>query len=296
MKDNSFKPTILVTGANGQLGSELNVISAYEPFDFIFSDIDDLDITDAAKVNSFFNTHTIDFCINCAAYTAVDKAEKNVEAARTLNVDAVQNLAEVCANNNTFLIHISTDFVFKGDSYLPITEHFKPDPVSVYGFTKLEGENIAFRTNRSTIIIRTSWLYSSYGHNFVKTMIRLGKERDEVGVVADQIGTPTYAGDLAKAIIDIVKSSELDNLTEKCGIYNFSNEGVASWYDFAVAVFEYKNMKVKVRPLRTEQFPLPAPGPYFSVLDKSKIKDNFNLDIPHWRDSLKVCLEILEVS
>ena len=295
MEDSSFKPTILVTGANGQLGSELNVISAYEPFDFIFSDIEEIDITDPVKVNSFFNTNKIDFCINCAAYTAVDKAEKNVEAARALNVDAVQNLAEACTIQNTYLIHISTDFVFKGDSYRPIKEEVKPDPTSVYGFTKLEGENIAMRSNHRTIIIRTSWLYSSYGHNFVKTMLRLGKEKAEVGVVMDQIGTPTYAGDLAKTIIDIVKSSHTDILSEKCGIYHFSNEGVASWYDFAKAIFEYQNMDVKVNPLNTEHFPTPAQRPYFSMLDKSKIKETFQVNIPYWRDSLKTCLEIIDV-
>lgn len=289
-----FKPTILVTGANGQLGSELNIISAYEPFNFIFTDIAELDLTNGAEVNSFFNINKIDFCINCAAYTAVDKAEKNVEAARSVNVDAVQNIAEACTINNTFLIHISTDFVFRGNSCKPLTEKSKPDPISVYGFTKLEGENIALKSNDKSIIIRTSWLYSSYGNNFVKTMIRLGNEKEELGVVADQIGSPTYAGDLAKAIIEIIRSAETDDLEEKCGIYHFSNEGVASWYDFAKAIFEYRGINVMINPLRSEQFPLPAQRPFYSVLDKSKIKSNFKLSIPNWRDSLKSCLELLE--
>ncbi|MCK5101379.1 MAG: sugar nucleotide-binding protein, partial [Cyclobacteriaceae bacterium] len=208
MSNQLEKTTILVTGANGQLGSELNIISAYEPYHFIFTDIKELNLTDGAEVNSFFNTHKIDFCINCAAYTAVDNAEKNIEAARAVNVDAVQNIAEACTINNTYLIHISTDFVFRGNTFLPLTEEAKPDPVSVYGFTKLEGESVALKTNRKTLIIRTSWLYSSFGNNFMKTMIRFGKEREELGVVVDQIGTPTYAGDLAKAIIEIIKKSD----------------------------------------------------------------------------------------
>ncbi|MCG8307871.1 MAG: dTDP-4-dehydrorhamnose reductase [Cytophagales bacterium] len=294
MGNSSFKPTILVTGANGQLGTELNIISAYKPYTFIFSDVDDLDLTDGARVNAFFNTRKIDFCINCAAYTAVDEAEKNVEAARVVNVDAVQNLAEACTINNTFLIHISTDFVFRGNSYQPLTESYKPDPISVYGFTKLEGENIALKSNDRSIIVRTSWLYSAYGKNFVKTMIRLGKEKDELGVVVDQIGTPTYAGDLAKAIVEIIKYAETDDLREKCGIYHFSNEGVASWYDFAKAIFEYKNLNVRLNPLLSEQFPMPAQRPFYSVLDKTKFKRTFNFRIPNWRDSLKSCLELLE--
>ena len=294
MSDSLSMPTILVTGANGQLGSELNIMSAYEPFNFIFTDIDELDLTNGAEVNSFFNINKIDFCVNCAAYTPVDKAEKNVEAARSVNVDAVQNIAEACTINNTFLIHISTDFVFRGNSFQPLNEKHKPDPISVYGFTKLEGENIAMKSNSKSIIIRTSWLYSSYGNNFVKKMIRLGKEKDELGVVVDQIGCPTYAGDLAKAIIEIIKDAERDNLEEKCGIYHFSNEGVASWYDFAKAIFEYKEMKVKLNPLLSNQFPLPAQRPFYSVLDKSKIKSTFSFSIPNWRDSLKSCLELLE--
>ncbi len=294
MSNQAVKATILVTGANGQLGSELNIISAYEPYQFIFTDIEDLNLTDGAEVNSFFNINKIDFCINCAAYTAVDQAEKNVEAARAVNVDAVQNLAEACTINGTFLIHISTDFVFGGNSFLPFTEEVKPDPISVYGFTKLEGEIIAAKTNLKTIIIRTSWLYSSFGKNFVKTMIRLGKERDELGVVVDQIGTPTYAGDLAKAILNIIKSSEHTDLNHHCGLYHFSNEGVASWYDFAKAIFDLKGISINLKALKTTEFPTPAKRPAYSVMDKTKIKDSFNIDIPYWRDSLKLCLELIE--
>ncbi len=294
MSNPSYKATILVTGSNGQLGSELNIISAYEPYRFIFTDIEELDLTDGSEVNSFFNTNKIDFCINCAAYTSVDQAEKNVEAARAVNVDAVQNLAEACTIYGTYLIHISTDFVFRGNAYLPLNEEAKPDPISVYGFTKLEGENIAMKTNPKTLIIRTSWLYSSFGNNFVKTMIRLGKERGELGVIADQIGTPTYASDLAKAIMEIIKNAEDYELDQNCGLYHYSSEGVASWYDFAKAVFDIKSMDVKVRPLSTLEYPTPAKRPQYSIMDKSKIKEVFNLKIPYWRDSLKMCLELID--
>jgi len=294
MSEKSKKTTILVTGANGQLGSELNIISAYEPYQFIFTDIAELNLTKANEVNSFFNTHKIDFCVNCAAYTAVDNAEKNIEAARAINVDAVQNLAEACTINNSFLIHISTDFVFRGNSFLPITEEIKPDPISVYGFTKLEGENMALKTNPRTLIIRTAWLYSSFGNNFVKTMLRLGKEREQLGVVVDQIGTPTYAGDLAKAIMEIIKNADELDLSKNCGLYHYSNEGVASWYDFAKAIFELKAIGINLKPLLTSEFPLPAKRPAYSLMDKSKIKNTFNLEIPYWRDSLKLCLELID--
>ncbi len=291
MGNQSEMQTILVTGSNGQLGSELNIISAYESFEFIFTDVEELDISDASAVNSFFNTRKIDFCINCAAYTAVDNAEKNIEAARMVNVDAVQNLAEACTINKTTLIHISTDFVFRGDSHIPLTEENKPDPISVYGFTKLEGENIALKSNPRTVIIRTSWLYSSFGNNFVKTMIRLGQEKDELGVVVDQIGTPTYAGDLAKAIISIIKD---EDLVDNYGLYHFSNEGVASWYDFAKAILELKSIKIVINALTTKEFPTLAKRPNYSLLDKSKIKKTFNLTIPYWRDSLISCLDLIE--
>lgn len=286
--------TILVTGSNGQLGSELKVIATYEPFEFIFTDVEELNLIKAEAVNSFFNTYKIDYCINCAAYTAVDRAEKDVSAARAINVEAVQNLAEACIINNTTLFHISTDFVFRGNTYKPINEDLKPDPISVYGFTKLEGENLALRTNPKTIILRTSWLYSSFGNNFVKTMMKLGKEKDELGIIIDQIGTPTYAGDLAKAILSIIKTADEIDLDEKYGIYHYSNEGVASWYDFAKAIFDIKNIDVVVKPLKTEEYPTPAKRPNFSLLDKSHIKKSFKLEIPYWRDSLKLCLELFD--
>jgi len=293
MGDHSAK-TILVTGANGQLGSELNVISAYESFNFIFTDISELNLVKAEDVNSFFNTHQIDYCINCAAFTAVDKAEKDIASARSVNVEAVQNLAEACMINQTILFHISTDFVFRGDSSLPLLEDAKPDPISVYGFTKLEGENIAIKTNSKTIVIRTSWLYSSFGNNFVKTMIKLSRDREELGVIYDQIGTPTYAGDLAKAIIHIIKYTEDIGLNNQYGIYHYSNEGVASWYDFAKAIFDVKSIDIAINPLRTEEYPTPARRPNFCLMDKRKIKKAFNLHIPYWRDSLRQCLDLIE--
>ncbi len=293
--DNQAKNTkILVTGAKGQLGSELKIISAYEPYQFVFVDIEELDLTDGTAVNAFFNTHKIDFCINCAAYTAVDYAEKNKEAARAVNVDAVQNLAEACTINNTFLFQISTDFVFRGNTSLPLTEEIEPDPISVYGSTKLEGEIVAMSTNPRTLVLRTAWLYSSFGNNFVKTMIRLGKERDELGVIADQIGTPTYAGDLAKTIIEIVKFAQENGLDENRGVFHYSNEGVASWYDFAKAIFDLKSIDINLKPLKTTEYVTSAKRPQYSLMDKSRIKSTFNLQIPYWRDSLKNCLELLE--
>jgi dTDP-4-dehydrorhamnose reductase len=292
--NNPKHQTILVTGANGQLGSELKVIATYEAFNFIFTDVEELNLVKAEDVNSFFNTNKIDYCINCAAYTAVDKAEKDISAARAINVEAVQNLAEACTINHTTLFHISTDFVFRGNAHLPVNEEQKPDPVSVYGFTKLEGDNIAMRTNPKTVVIRTSWLYSSFGNNFVKTMIRLGKERKDLGVIVDQIGTPTYASDLAKAIVEIIRKSDELDLEENYGLYHYSNEGVASWYDFAKAIFDIKSMDVPLKALSTEEYPTPAKRPNYGLMDKSKIKNTFKLEIPYWRDSLKICVELLE--
>lgn len=294
MNKNQKDITILVTGASGQLGSELKVIATYQPHQYIFTDVAELNLTRGEDVNAFFNTHKIDYCINCAAYTAVDKAEKDIVAARAVNVEAVQNLAEACTINHTTLFHISTDFVFRGTAYAPISEDIKPDPISVYGFTKLEGENIALKTNPKTVVIRTSWLYSSFGNNFVKTMIRLCKERSELGVVYDQIGSPTYASDLAKVMISIINSADIIDLEDNYGIYHYSNEGVTSWYDFAKAIFEMKHIEVDVKPLKTEEFPTLARRPHYSLMDKSKIKNTFRIKIPYWRDSLKICLDLLD--
>ncbi len=287
------KSTILVTGANGQLGSELRLLAPDSEEDFIFTDVEELDLTDLEAVKAAFNDQKIDFCINCAAYTAVDKAEEDEDMARTINVTAVENLAQACAESDTVLIHISTDFVFNGRSCKPLSEGDKPDPLSVYGKTKWEGEQAALNINPKTIIIRTSWLYSTFGNNFVKTMLRLGKERDELSVIVDQIGTPTYAADLASAIMLIVGELTKKPNHEKWGIFHYSNEGVASWYDFAKAIFDLESLKVDLKPIGTDDYPTPAERPHYSVMDKTKIKKVFNLAIPYWRDSLAKCLKLM---
>lgn len=285
---------ILVTGSKGQLGSELSVLARSSHHQFVFADIDELDITNLEQVRKLFSDIVPAYCINCAAYTAVDKAETDEETAKKINVSGPANLAKVCNLFNTILIHISTDFVFDGSKNLPLSEPDEPNPLSVYGATKLEGEKEVLRLNTSSVIIRTSWLYSSFGNNFVKTMIRLGKERDEVKVIADQIGTPTYAADLATAILKIINKFKADSTTEELfGIYHYSNEGVASWYDFAAAVFEYANIETRLTPIRTEEYPTPAIRPKFSVMDKRKIKESFGVEVDHWRKSVKKCLELL---
>ena len=283
---------ILVTGANGQLGSELQNISTNTQHRFYFTDIEELDLTDIRSIQQYFIGKNISFCINCAAYTAVDKAETDIENAIAVNVNAVRNLAGVCAVNNTLLVHISTDFVYDGNSRRPYIESDRPKPINVYGQTKFEGENQAIKEHHGTIIIRTSWLYSTSGTNFVKTMLKAGIEKEKLNVVFDQIGTPTYAADLAEVILRIVDRIIADkrNRTRYLGIYNFSNEGTASWYDFAQAIFSLSKIDCELIPIRTEEYPTPARRPYFSVLDKTKIRSTFNLSIPYWKDSLAVCI------
>ncbi|MFO7868761.1 MAG: dTDP-4-dehydrorhamnose reductase [Bacteroidales bacterium] len=288
--------TILVTGAKGQLGSELQEIAHNNTdFTFIFTDYHELDITDEHAVQAFFSTHNIHYVINCAAYTAVDKAETEYEQAHTLNAKAVGILAHVAHKKDIPFIHISTDYVFNGKNHKPYTEDDTIHPESVYGTTKLEGENLALQNHNKTLIIRTSWLYSSYGNNFVKTMIRLGKERDELSVIFDQIGTPTYAYDLATAIIHIISSVDRHTNTFTPGIYHFSNEGVCSWYDFAKEIHAYCNITCTVNPIKTEDYPTPAQRPFYSVLDKTKIKETYSLTIPYWKDSLHACLQKIEL-
>lgn len=279
---------ILVTGSNGQLGSEIKFLSdKYPDYKFLFTDIDELDITEYQDVNNFFLKNSINYIINCAAYTAVDKAEQDTDNARYINVNAVKYLSQIARKYNAFLIHISTDYVFDGKNYKPYTENDPICPTSAYGKTKAEGEaEIKIHTDKA-IIIRTSWLYSSYGHNFVKTIIKYGKERGKLNVVFDQVGTPTYAADLAKTILDIIPKLHSKNCID---IYHFSNEGVCSWYDFAKEIVEISNIKCEINPIETKDYPLPAPRPHFSVLDKSKIKSEFQITIPYWRDSLKICL------
>lgn len=284
--------TILVTGANGQLGSELQEIAGKNSyFSFLFTDYEELDITDRNAVHQFFSSHSIDYVINCAAYTAVDKAETDYERAKILNAEAVGILAKEAHRTNIPFIHISTDYVFDGKNYKPYQEDDVVNPQSAYGTTKLEGENLAFAHHNKTMIIRTSWLYSSFGNNFVKTMIRLGKERDELSVIFDQIGTPTYAYDLANGIMSIIDSVEKNEQSFTPGIYHYSNEGVCSWFDFAKEIHAYSSIECTVHSIKTEAFPTPAQRPFYSVLDKSKIKETYTLTIPYWKDSLHACIE-----
>ena len=283
--------TILVTGANGQLGSEMQVITiAYPNYNFLFVTKDKLAIDDEEAVKQYFRDHKIDYCVNCAAYTAVDKAETEMEKALLINGTAVGNLAAICKLNNTQFIHISTDYVFDGTATSPYKEDNVVSPVNSYGATKLKGEELALQNNPASIIIRTSWVYSSFGNNFVKTMLRLMKEKEQISVVSDQVGCPTYAADLAAAIMQIIT---IKNAEEKAGIYNYSNTGVINWHQFAVAIKELSGSKCLVNPIPSSQYPTPAKRPAYSVLDTSKIQKNFNILIPEWKDSLQKCLALL---
>lgn len=287
---------ILVTGSNGQLGSEIRKLSKESDHNFIFTDIDELDLTNIIETERFFDKRNISYCINCAAYTAVDKAETEIENTIAVNVTAVRNLAEVCAINHTVFIHISTDFVFDGRNCQPYVETDKTKPINVYGQSKYEGEHQALKENPATIIIRTSWLYSAFGNNFVKTMIHAGSKNNVLKVIFDQAGTPTYAMDLADAILKIIDQIHL-NIKERAnyfGIYHYSNEGIASWYDFAIEIFNISGIKCMVNPILTRDYPTPAKRPHYSVLDKSKIKSTFGLTIPYWKDSLIRCLKEIE--
>lgn len=284
---------ILVTGSNGQLGSELSkLFDSYPQFHFFPTDIDTLDLCNRTEVKNFVEKNDIAYIVNCAAYTAVDKAEDEVEISYKVNRDAVENLGLV-ANGQAKVIHVSTDYVFDGRGDLPYKETNQTNPQSVYGKSKREGEEILLKTCPDSIIIRTAWLYSTFGNNFVKTMIRLGKERESLNVVADQIGTPTCAEDLARAIMHIIDWSEKQNKFES-GIYHYSNEGICSWYDFTVKIFETENITCKVNPITTKKYPTKAARPAYSVLDKTKIKTTFQLTIPQWEDSLKKTLESMK--
>lgn len=286
---------ILITGAYGQLGNEIKVLTHKFPlWHFLFTDLDSLDITDENAVKSFFNKNKPGFIINCAAYTAVDKAESDLDTAKKVNEIAPKILAGNAKEINAKFIHISTDYVFDGEAFAPYSEEDKVNPKSVYGITKLQGEKNCFEENPQSVVIRTSWLYSSFGNNFVKTMLRLGNERGQLNVVFDQVGTPTYAADLAGVILDIIEISQKKPEKFVSGIYHYSNEGVASWYDFAKAVFEISGVKCTISPVRSVEFPTPAKRPNFSVLDKTKIKKSFNINIPYWRDSLQVCIQKLK--
>lgn len=285
------KNRILVTGSNGQLGREIQKLAVAHPaYEFLFHDIESLDITDATQVDRFFRENKPSWIINCAAYTAVDKAEEDRVAAELVNIKAVANLAGAAINNDSRLIHISTDYVFNGTGYMPYKEDFPTGPRSVYGITKEAGEREALRAPDS-FVIRTSWLYSAHGNNFVKTMMRLGSERDKINVVADQIGSPTFAGDLAETVLLILKFSSENPDIVVPGIYHYSNEGVASWYDFAFEIMQQAGYSCKVSPIDSSEFPVPAPRPHYSVLNKEKIRKNFGIEIPHWKTSLEKCMQ-----
>ena len=280
---------ILVTGANGQLGSEINAIAPkYDKYNFFFTDVKALDITNKEAVQNYLTNNSINTIINCAAYTAVDKAESEPALANNINHLAVANFAQLAKDKNIKLIHISTDYVFDGKAHTPYSETDVPNPPSVYGKTKLAGEQAMQKINpANSIIIRTSWVYSKYGNNFVKTMLRIAKERDEINVVADQIGTPTNAADLAQTILAILPKIK----NEEVELYHYSNEGVCSWYDFAKAIFEIKGLTIQVYPIVTSQYPTPAKRPFYAVLKKGSIKEKYKIIIPYWKDSLFVCMD-----
>ncbi len=285
---------ILVTGANGQLGQELQELAkGSENINFIFTDVEELDLTDNDAIDRFVADLSLDFIINCAAYTQVDKAEEDKQIAMLINTAVIDSLVDVAINKQATLIHVSTDYVFDGSQTTPYIEDDVSFPLNVYGATKLEGEKIIqYTPNVNAYIVRTSWLYSSFGNNFVKKMLSLSKQNDELSVVFDQVGTPTYARDLAKAILTIVNNTDAQITEPKQEVYHFSNEGVASWYDFAKEIFKIKNINCKVKPVLSSHFNYVAERPRFSVLDKSKIKKDFNIEIPHWADSLKDMLSV----
>ena len=286
--------TILVTGAKGQLGTELQHLSSlYVDFAFTFISRQELDLSDSTAIKNWFKDKRFDFIINCAAYTAVDKAQVEPDLARAINSSAVETLACIAKAQNSAMLHISTDYVFNGKHYMPYVETDLADPQGIYGQTKREGELAMLAINPAkSIIIRTSWVYSRFGNNFVKTMLRLGNERQELGVIYDQVGTPTSASDLELTLLAIIQHSKLGSLTTT-EIYHFSNEGVCSWYDFAKVIFEFSAMTCHVKPIETKDYPTPAPRPPYSLLNKAKIKTTFDLTIPHWKDSLLDCLQSL---
>ena len=286
---------VLITGSNGQLGSEIRELAAnYKKLDIVFKDLPELDICNFNLLHTFIIDNNINAVINCAAYTAVDQAEEDSEIAENVNAKGVLNLVNALKKLDGKLIHISTDYVFDGNSFLPYQELDEVNPIGVYGETKRAGELAVINSDIDGIVIRTSWLYSSYGNNFVKTMFELGHDRDELGVIFDQVGTPTYASDLAKTCLDILLDKSSENISMNGKIYHYSNEGVTSWYDFAKAIMELGSIDCKVRPIKTKDYPTPAKRPHFSVLNKTKIKKDFNIEIPYWRDSLDKCVEKLK--
>ena len=283
---------ILVTGSGGQLGNEIQrLANDYRGYIFDYTDIEELDIKNSQQVDSYFDVTKPQVIINCAAYTAVDKAETNETLAYLVNARATENLARSASRTGAMIVHVSTDYVFDGMAFSPYNESDQTNPQSAYGRSKLAGEEAVRQNASNGIIIRTSWLYSAFGNNFIKTMIRYGKEREELSVVFDQIGTPTYARDLAKVILDIIPKTVANSGTN---LYHYSNEGVASWYDFAKFVIGFNGIDCRVKPILTKDYPLPAPRPSYSVLDKSKIKETFNIEIPYWVSSVEACIKRLQ--
>ena len=283
------KVKLLITGSKGQLGSEIREISKdYPEYEFFFTSRAELDISEQEEVNRFLTSNEVDVVVNCAAYTAVDKAEVEPEIADKINHLAVKNLAGIAKEKGIGLIHISTDYVFNGQGFRPYPTDHPTDPVNMYGKTKLDGENALKEiAPANSMIIRTSWVYSSYGNNFVKTMLRLGEDRKELKVISDQVGTPTYAKDLARFILtEAVKARN-----KKTAVYHFSNEGICAWYDFAKEIMEQANLGCVVKPIPTSEYPTPAKRPYYSLMDKSHLSEEFNYSIPHWKESLKNCIE-----
>jgi dTDP-4-dehydrorhamnose reductase len=283
---------VLVTGSNGQLGSEIRELEAnYKKLDLVFKDLPGLDICNFNLLQSFIVDNNINVVINCAAYTAVDKAEQDAKIAEEVNSIGVSNLVNTLEKVNGKLIHISTDYVFNGDHFMPYNESDSVSPIGVYGKTKRAGELAVINSTLDAIVIRTSWLYSSYGNNFVKTMLRLGKQKEELGVIYDQVGTPTYARDLAKVCLEILCVADSVNISKNGNLYHYSNEGITSWYDFAISIMKIGGENCKVNPIQSKDYPTLAKRPQYSVLNKFKIKKDFKIEIPYWKDSLKDCIE-----
>ncbi len=282
---------ILITGAKGQLGNELRLLGTYFPdYELIFTDVDELDISDMQAVSAFFEKLQPDVVVNCAAYTAVDKAEKEPDLALKINALAVRNLSNACGEFDALLVHVSTDYIFNGKGHRPYVETDTPAPGSSYGKSKYAGETQMQSNCKNGIILRTSWLYSAFGNNFVKTILKYGKERGNLNVVFDQIGCPTYAKDLASVILEIIPKLKDHQGVE---IFHYANEGVASWYDFAKTIIEFSGIQCTINPIETKDYPLPAPRPFYSVLNKAKFKERFGIAIPYWRDSVVDCIKRL---
>ncbi|MCK4492435.1 MAG: dTDP-4-dehydrorhamnose reductase [Methylococcales bacterium] len=286
--------TIVILGANGQLGNAIHALeNQYPAYKFLFITRQHCDLSSLVAIRDFFNHQAFDVLINCAAYTAVDKAENEAALADKINHQAVQLLAEIVKKQDATLIHFSTDYVFKGENFKPYQETDETCPQGVYGATKLKGEQALQEINPKGLVIRTSWVYSETGANFVKTMLKLGRDREALSVIFDQVGTPTYAGDLAKAVLDMVSNPRLTRQNSVFEIYHYSNEGACSWYDFAQAIFELSAIQCQLTPIETKDYPTPAKRPHYSLLNKAKIKHDFDLSIPYWKDSLQKCLTTL---